>query len=52
MLLGVFISILFGVNEGIFKDKIMKDLNKNQKIMSVVDIEKRNSIIEKEQSKA
>ena len=37
MILGVSISILFGVNESIFKDKISKDLENNPKIMKIAD---------------
>ncbi len=34
---GVFISILFGVNEDIFKNKIKAGLERNQKIQSLTD---------------
>ncbi|MBH48259.1 MAG: hypothetical protein CME71_08830 [Halobacteriovorax sp.] len=48
---GVFISILFGINEDIFKDKIAKDLRANEKIMSIVDEAERESKIKAEESK-
>ena len=51
MILGVFIAILFGVNEHLFKDKISQDLNNNQKIMSIVDEGKREAKIKAESSK-
>lgn len=51
MILGVFISILFGVNEQIFKGKIKQDLGNNQKIMSIVDEDKRAAKIRSESSK-
>lgn len=51
MILGVSISILFGVNESIFKDKISKDLGNNEKIMQIVDVDKREAKIAKEKSK-
>lgn len=51
MFLGVCIAILFGVNEKIFKNKIALDLQKNQKIISIVDAEKRNQVVEAEKSK-
>lgn len=51
MICGVFISILFGVNESIFKDKIAKDINSNEKIMNIVDLGKREAKIEVEKSK-
>lgn len=34
---GVFISILFGFNEDIFKDKIQRGLEKNVKIQAIID---------------
>ncbi len=51
MLSGVIIAILFGVNEDLFKDKIAQDLVQNQKVMSIVDIEKREAKIEAEKEK-
>lgn len=51
MIGGVFISILFGVNESLFKDKIGKDLRANESIMSIVDQDKREKKIEDETSK-
>jgi uncharacterized membrane protein YraQ (UPF0718 family) len=37
MIGGVFISILFGANEGMFKDRILKGLEQNVKIQSIQD---------------
>jgi len=34
IVLGVFIAILFGVNESIFKEQINRDLQKNEKVIS------------------
>ncbi|RLA62687.1 MAG: hypothetical protein DRQ89_08930 [Epsilonproteobacteria bacterium] len=51
MILGVFIAILFGVNEHLFKDKIKNDLGKNEKIMSIVDVDKRTAKLNAEASK-
>ena len=51
MILGVFIAILFGVNEHLFKDKIKKDLGNNEKIMSIVDEGKRSAKMNAEASK-
>jgi uncharacterized membrane protein len=51
MLTGVFIAILFGVNEDIFKGKIAKQLENNKKIQSIVDPVKKAKKIEKEKSK-
>jgi hypothetical protein len=48
---GVSISILFGINESIFKDKITSDLKLNKKIMSIVNTTERESKIDKEESK-
>lgn len=48
---GVFISILFGVNEGIFKDKIARDLQKNVKIQEMLDGPEKKAKIKTEQSK-
>lgn len=51
LFLGVFISVLFGINEDIFKGKIAKDLKKNEKIMSILDPATQKAKIEKEKSK-
>ena len=51
MICGVFISILFGVNESLFKDKIARDILKNEKIMSMSDYDARESKIKKEEGK-
>lgn len=51
MILGVFISILFGVNESYFKNRISRDIQKNSKILNIEDVAKRNQKIEKEKSK-
>jgi hypothetical protein len=48
---GIFISILFGVNESIFKDKIKNDLKKNIKISKIMDPVKKKAKVEKEKSK-
>ena len=37
MIGGVFIAVLFGVNEEMFKERIQRGLDKNQKIQSMVD---------------
>ena len=51
MILGVFISILFGANEGIFKDKIARDLNQNEQITQIVDTTEREAKLTAEKSK-
>ncbi|TDJ04076.1 MAG: hypothetical protein E2O68_08760 [Deltaproteobacteria bacterium] len=51
MILGVFIAVLFGVNEHLFKDKIKRDLGKNEKIMAIVDEGKRAVKLNAEASK-
>ena len=51
MICGVFIAILFGVNESIFKDKISRDLHANQKIVSMTDENERKAKIETEKGK-
>ena len=51
MILGVFIAILFGVNEQLFKGKIKRDLGNNEKIMSIVDEGKRSAKLNAEASK-
>ena len=51
MALGVFIAILFGVNESIFKDKIAYDLSLNQKIQSITDPQVKTAKLSKEKSK-
>ena len=48
---GIFISILFGVNESFFKDKIQTGLLKNEKIMKMTDSTKREEQMKKEASK-
>lgn len=51
IVLGVFISILFGINEGIFKNSIAEKLNNNTKISSIENSEKRQKVMAKEKSK-
>lgn len=51
MICGVFIAILFGVNESIFKEQISRDLYANEKIMSIVDEAERNEKIKTEENK-
>ncbi len=51
MICGVFIAIIFGVNESFFKDKIAKDINSNQKIMSIVDQSEKETTIKNEKDK-
>ena len=51
MVLGVFISILFGANEALLKDKNANDKKHNVKIKKIMDVEKRQAKIEKEKSK-
>ncbi len=51
MVLGVFISILFGINESYFKDKISQDLQKNKKISKIMDADARKAKLSKEKSK-
>lgn len=51
MTLGVFISILFGANEELFKNKIKRDLQKNEKIVKIADAEKKKAKLSKEFSK-
>lgn len=51
MACGVFIAILFGANEAIFQDKISRDILKNEKIMQIENLEKRDAKINKEKDK-
>jgi hypothetical protein len=51
LVLGMFIAILFGVNEHMFKDRISAGLENNQKIQSIEDPEARKAKIAKESSK-
>lgn len=48
---GVFISILFGADESIFKNRIAQGLEKNIKIQSIVDLDKKVEKIKSEQDK-
>ena len=48
---GVFISILFGADESIFKKRIAQGLEKNIKIQSIVDVEIKAEKIKSEQDK-
>lgn len=48
---GVIISIVFGVNEGVFKDRIQEGLMKNQKIQSMMDVEAKAAKLKTEADK-
>jgi hypothetical protein len=48
---GIFIAILFGANEDIFKNKIKDGLSRNDKIQSIADPAAKQAKIEKEMSK-
>lgn len=48
---GVFISILFGANEDIFKNRIAEGLSKNVKIQSIANIEEKSDKIKSEADK-
>lgn len=48
---GIFIAIMFGVNESYFKNKIQDGLQLNKKIMSIENLDKRKVKLEKEASK-
>jgi len=52
MILGIFIAILFGINEDIFKNKISKDLSENTEIMQIDDLDARNAKIKTEENKS
>jgi len=51
MALGVFIAILFGVNEDFFKNRIKRGLEQNQKINAIADIETRTQKLKAEADK-
>jgi len=51
MISGVFIAILFGVNEDFFQNKIQNGLSKNVKITSILDVDKREEKISAEAHK-
>lgn len=51
MIGGVFIAILFGVNEGFFKDKINRGLQQNEKIMQIEDEGARQEKLDTEAAK-
>ncbi len=48
---GVFISILFGANEDLFKNRIQEGLNKNIKIQAIADTGEREAKIKSEAEK-
>ena len=48
---GVFISILFGANEDLFKNRILEGLQKNVKIQSIVDTSEKEAKIKSEADK-
>lgn len=51
MIGGVFIAILFGVNEDLFKDKIDRAIHENEEIMQIEDEEEREAKLEEEAEK-
>lgn len=51
MIGGVFIAILFGINEGFFKDRIDQALHQNEKFMQIEDDEARAAKLDTEASK-
>lgn len=51
IILGVFIAILFGVNEDLFKDKIYKDLVKSDHVLKITGDIERKAYIKKEKDK-
>lgn len=48
---GVFISILFGAEESLFKDRIAQGLQKNVKVQSIQDVQKKEDTIKTETEK-
>jgi hypothetical protein len=48
---GLFIAILFGVNEAYFKNKISRDLQTNQKVLEIINVEKKAAFVKKEAGK-
>lgn len=48
---GVFISILFGVNEDYFKDKINEGLKKNEKVNQIQDPVEKEAVLKTEADK-
>ncbi len=48
---GVFISILFGLDEDIFKKRIEEGLNKNVQIQSIADLGEREKVFKAEKDK-
>lgn len=51
LICGVFISIIFGVNEGYFKDKIKEGLSKNEKINLIQDAAEKDAVLKSETDK-
>lgn len=51
MIGGVFVAILFGVNEDFFKNKIDSGLSNNEKLMQIEDTQEREAKLEAEASK-
>lgn len=51
IILGISIAILFGINEGIFKDKISQDIEQSQKYQSITDTVKKVEYKKKEEAK-
>jgi len=48
---GIFISILFAINEPLFKNKIAQDLLQNPKVLTMTSQDEKNKYIEKEAEK-
>ncbi len=51
VVLGVFIAIMFGVNEDFFRKKIEAGLEKNVKIMAIEDVAKKEATLKTESEK-
>ncbi len=51
LICGVFISIIFGVNEDFFKDKIKEGLSKNEKINLIKDAAEKDVFLKSESDK-
>lgn len=51
IIMGVFIAILFGVNEEMFKEKITDGLSRNVKIQQIVDVAEKEAKIKVEAEK-
>lgn len=51
LICGVFISIIFGANEDLFKDKIKEGLSKNEKINLIQDPAEKDAVLKSESDK-